>query len=240
MRSAGVLDAADAVTDNSLELSIGRSIALDVVPPKSHDALRREVEELRASRARLVLEGDAERRRLERELHEGLQQRLVALSVSLQQAVLRVETEPAAVFAELDAVARQVQDALGEAARLAERIHPPFLEQAGRLAAALRAAAAGGSVTTTVEVAALPSCRPEIARTILLCWLEALERSEPDTRPAIEVHTEGDSLVFEVVSAAGLERMRDRVEALGGHMSVATTPAGSVRASGTLPLASRA
>jgi signal transduction histidine kinase len=228
------------VTDNSLEPSIGRSIALDVVSPKSQDELRREVEELRASRERLVLDGDAERRRLERELHEGLQQRLVALSVSLQRAASRVEAEPAAVFTELDEIARQVQDALGEAARLAERIHPPLLEQAGRLAAELRAAAVRGSVTTTVEVGALPSCPPEIAHTILLCWLEALERSRPDTRPAIDVHAEDDSLVFEIVSEASLERMRDRVEALGGHMTVETTPAGTTRAAGTLPLAGRA
>ena len=138
------------------------------MPPKSHDELCREVQELRASRERLVLEGDAERRRLERELHDGLQQRLVALSVSLQQAASRVETDPAAVSTELDGIARQVQDALDGAARLAERIHPPLLEQEGRLAAALRAAAVRGGVPTTVEVGPLPRCPPETAHTILL------------------------------------------------------------------------
>lgn len=208
--------------------------------PESHDELRREIQELRASRERLVRDGDAERRRLERELHGGLQQRLVALSVSLQRAVSRVRAEPATVFTELDEIARQVQDALGEAARLAERIHPPLLEETGRLAAELRAAAVRGGVTATVEVGALPSCPSEIAHTILRCWLEALERSGPDTRPTIQVHTADDSLAFEIVSEAGLERMRDRVEALGGHMTVETTPAGSTRATGRLPLAGRA
>jgi signal transduction histidine kinase len=227
------------MTDNSPERSLGRSIALDGVSPKSQEDLRREVRELRASRERLVRDADAERRRIERELHEGLQQQLVALSVSLQQAASRAETEPAAVFTELDEIARQVQDALDEAARLAERIYTPLLEQAGRLRAALRAAAVRASVTTTVQVAALPNCPPELAHTIVLCWLEALERSRPDTRPAIDVHSDDDSLVFEIVSETRLERMRDRVEALGGRLTVETTSAGSTRARGRLPLAGR-
>jgi signal transduction histidine kinase len=225
------------MTDNSPERSLGRSIALDGVSPKSQEDLRREVRELRASRERLVRDADAERRRIERELHEGLQQQLVALSVSLQQAASRAE--PAAVFAELDEIARQVQDALDEAARLAERIYTPLLEQAGRLRAALRAAAVRASVTTTVQVAALPNCPPELAHTIVLCWLEALERSRPDTRPAIDVHSDDDSLVFEIVSETRLERMRDRVEALGGRLTLETTSDGSTRARGRLPLAGR-
>jgi len=210
------------------------------VSSKSEDELRREVAELNASRERLVLDGDAERRRLERDLHEGLQQRLVALSVSVQRAALRVKTEPTAVVTELDEIARQVQDALGEAARLAERIYTPLLEQSGRLGAALRAAAVSASVTSTVQVTVVPSCPPEIAHTIVLCWFEALERSQPGTHPAIDVHIEDHSFVFEIVSAAGLERMRDRVEALGGRLTLETTSAGSTRATGTLPLAGRA
>src|SRR5262249_36861519 len=95
-----------------------------------------EVEELRASRRRLVLAGDAWSRELERELHDGLQQQLVALSVDLQHASALVEHDPAELKSALDGLARDVQMLLDEAGRLAERIHTPLLEVRGRLAAA--------------------------------------------------------------------------------------------------------
>jgi len=92
----------------------------DETPPESLDRLRRDVAELRASRQRIVLAADADRRAIERDLHEGVQQHLVALSVQLQLARQRVEAEPSEARVLLEELERSVQEAVDEAARLAE------------------------------------------------------------------------------------------------------------------------
>ena len=98
-----------------------------------------------------MLAADDDRRRIERELHDGVQQHLVALAVNLQLASGLTEADPAAAKALLDEMKHDVQRALEEAARLAQRIHPPLLE-ASSLAASLRAAASSAGVTSSVEV----------------------------------------------------------------------------------------
>src|SRR5262249_62323517 len=85
-------------------------------------------EELRASRKRLVLAADADAHEIERQLHDGVQQRLVALAVRVQQARSTLERDSSEAKTVLDELARDVQDALDEAARLAERIHAPLLD----------------------------------------------------------------------------------------------------------------
>jgi signal transduction histidine kinase len=205
--------------------------------PESLDHLRREVEELRASRTRLVLAADALNAEIEREFHDGLQQQLVALSVGVQGASKLVEHDPAAA-ALLAEMADQVHDALDEAARLAERIHVPLLER-GRLAASLRSAAVSAGVPASVQVTADTCYPPGVARTILLSWLVALTGGETGERPAVTVREQEGMLVFEIVSAAELDEMRDRVEALGGRLEVEPMPQGGARTSGVLPLSRR-
>jgi signal transduction histidine kinase len=192
---------------------------------------------LRASRARLVLAADALNGEIERELHDGLQQQLVALSVSVQRASALVEHDPAAaeVLAE---IADQVRDALDEAARLAERIHVPLIER-GRLAAALRSAAVSAGVPASVEVTVNSSYPPEVARTVLLAWLAALTGGDTGKRPTVTVREQEGMLVFEIVSAAELAEMRDRVEALGGRLDIEPRPQGGARVTGLLPLSRR-
>ena len=134
---------------------------------------------------RLVLAADADRRRIERELHDGVQQHLVALAVNLQLANGLVDDDPRRRRRSSKRCGRDVQQALEEAAHLAQRIHPPLLETGG-LAAALRAAASSAGVTSSVEVAAGASYSPEAVTTVYLCWLEALEATAgrgDDRRP---------------------------------------------------------
>ena len=202
------------------------------------DGLRHEVAELRASRVRLVLASDAESRALERKLHEGLQQQLVALSVSLQHAATLAERDPRAVQSLLAEVAEQVQNALDEASCLADRIDAPLLEVRGRLAVALRSAAVTAGVPASVEVTAESSLPPEVARTVYLCWRDALDYVEPSTRPTVTVRAENHALTFEIVASAEakLDRMGDRLEALGGRLTVKSLAGGETRASGWLPL----
>jgi signal transduction histidine kinase len=202
------------------------------------ERLRAEVAALRASRERLVHAADADRRSIERRLHGGVQQHLVALAMRLQLAESARDSDPAAAKALLEELGRDVQDAVDEAARLAQRIYVPLLELG--FAAALRSASVSAGVPASVEVSAGSTCPPEILHTVYACWVEALEQPG-DRRPAITVQEDAGALVFEVVhgarpSAAQLETLRDRVEALGGTLTIRPEAGDGVRISGSLPL----
>ena len=211
-------------------------------PEESLERLRRDLAELRASRERIVLAADADRRAIERDLHEGVQQDLVALAVQLQLARQQVEAEPAEAMALLEELERAVQEAAGEAARLAERIYPP-LPEAGGLAAALRKAVVNRGIHASVEVDAGVTYPPEIARTVYLCCTEALEHV--GGRATLTVRGAHGAIEFDVTaggpssgkpSEAQLERLCDRVEALGGQLTGESQPGRGFRISGSLPL----
>lgn len=205
------------------------------------DRLRDALAELRASRRRLVLAADADRRAIERELHVGVQQRLVSLAVNLQLADPLIEADPEAAKALLEGMASDVQQALDETARLAQRIYPPLLRARG-LAAELRAVASSVGISASVEVDADLSCAPEQVWTIRQCWLEALEHGGTEVRPVVTVSASGGALAFDVVadfagSDTELLRLRDRTEALGGQLTIQPEPGCGTRMSGWLPLA---
>ena len=134
-----------------------------------------EVDELRAARERTAVANDAERRSLERELHDGTQQHLVTLAVNIQLARELVQRDPGAAVELLDDMGRVVQRALEETVRLAQRIYPPLLE-AGGLAAALRAAAMAAGTQTEISAPNV-QLSPETAGAVYFCWLDALPRA---------------------------------------------------------------
>ena len=202
----------------------------------------RQIEELRASRKRLVLAAAADRGRIERELHDGPQQRLVALAVELQEARRLVNVHPVAAGALIDEIAGEVDEALDALRALAHRIHPPLLG-AGGLRAALRTTAAMLGVPTRVQVppeATLPS---ELAGVVYFSCTDALEHLGEMAKIAITVRQEEGTVVFEIVAEgsdsatadADLTPMRDRLEALGGRLTIASER-GHSRISGSLPI----
>jgi signal transduction histidine kinase len=194
------------------------------------------VDELRASRARLVRAADTDRRTIERGLHDGLQQRLVALAASLELGRRTADADPEAMKALLVELRSDVQEALDEAAKLAHRIYPPLLD-AGGLGAALRAAAAIAGVPTRVEVSGGDAYPTEVAATVYFCCVEVLDHAGAGA--IVEVRAEGDTLSFEVVAdvaPADLGALRDRVEALGGSLTTGPDRSGGTRISGALPL----
>lgn len=197
------------------------------------------VEALNASRKRLLVAADAARRKLERDLHAGVQQHLVALAVNLQLAGALTDSDPAAAKALLEEMGRDVQQALDETAQLAQRIYPPLLE-AGGLAVALRSAAASLGITASVEVEADARYPQEIAAAVYWCCLEALEHADAGLHATIAVRDEEGALAFEIVAqgdhSAELERLRDRVEALGGRLTIQSGPGRSARLCGAIPL----
>jgi signal transduction histidine kinase len=203
------------------------------------DGLRREIEELRASRRRLALEADTERRDIERALHEGVQQDLVGLAANLEVAAGSVDSDPAAAKALLNELQRETRRALTEMQKLANRIFPPLLE-AGGLVAELRAAAsrAGVQARIDVDVVASPSS-PEIAGAVYFCALDAFERAPAGTPVVVSVRGEEGALAFEIEADGDLGSERraphDRVEALGGRVTI-TAGGDRTTVAGSLPL----
>lgn len=204
------------------------------------DRLRAEVGALRASRRRLAEVDDADRRRIERELHQGVQQHLVALAANLQLAAGLIAADPPAARTLLEDVARDVDLAIAAARDLARDIYPPLLDSGG-LAVAIRSAAARTNVPTHVDVEAHAACPPAIARAVYLCCLELFEHADAGTEAAVTVRNEAAALAFEVVASWGTSNVdtvpiRDRVEALGGRLTVDSLPGGATRVAGSMPL----
>jgi signal transduction histidine kinase len=231
------------------KITTRRSITLEARPVEALrealDQLRLEVAELRASRERLILAADADRRTIERRLHDGPQQHLVALAANLELARHLADGDSAAAKALLEEMRRDVHQALDETGRLAHRIYPPLLE-AGGLAVALRTAAASAGVPTHIDVPAGVRYPPEVAGTVYFCCLEVLEWAGNGARATVTVRDEEGALAFEVVAgdagpavtapSAILTRFRDRVEGLGGRLTVRSESGDSIRVSGSLPV----
>lgn len=202
--------------------------------------LRVELEELRASRRRLVLAADADRRTIERDLHDGVHQHLISLAVSLQLAGQADGSDSTSLPAPLDEMVRAVHDVLEETARLAQRIHPATLE-AGDLAALLRSASTAAGVRARVDVSAAGSYPPEAVMTIHLAWLDTLARAGADAPTSIDVRDTVDALTFEITApaieaTADLDRLRGRVEALGGRLTITPSRRGAAVVACSLPI----
>lgn len=164
-----------------------------------------EIEELRASRARVLEAADAERRRTERSLHDGVQQHLVALAVNLQLARQLVDKNPAALPALLDELSRDVHAALESVRELAREIYPPLLLDLG-LAVALRSAG--------VKVETDRRFPPAIEAAAYFCCVDLLR---PDAN--VRVWEEDDTLVF-AANGDPSAVVVDRVAALGGTLMI--------------------
>jgi signal transduction histidine kinase len=217
----------------------------------SLNELEMQADELRASRARVVAAADAERRRIERDLHDGAQQHLVALAVNLRLARELADSDPAGARAVLEELAGDVHDALEEIRDLAHGIYPQLLVDRG-LSEGLRAALSRAPVRARLETSAIGRYRPEVEATVYFCCLEALQNvgkhAGGDARATLRVWEEQGGLHFEVADdgagfdpriearGSGLTNMSDRLGALGGRLSVASAPGDGTRIAGAVPL----
>jgi signal transduction histidine kinase len=191
------------------------------------------VEELQSSRERLVTSEGETRRRLERDLHDGAQQRLVTLSMDLRMARARADASGDVELAtSLDAAEQELARSLGELRELARGIHPAILTQSG-LGAALRSLVERAAVP--VELRSVPDRRfsPEIEATAYFFVSEALANvakhaeasrawvaaEDGAERLAIEVRDDGVGGAA-IDGGSGLRGLADRVEAVGGHIDV--------------------
>jgi len=214
--------------------------------------LRVRERELRASRERLVAAADAERARIERDLHDGAQQQLVALAVNLQLARTLVDTDPERaqrLLAELQQAARAATE---ELRRISHGIYPPTLRESG-LGAALDEATAGSA--TPVHVHAPAARAPaDVEAAVYFACMEAINNATKHaaaSRISVTVAVDADRLAFEVVddgsgfdvdavgagSGRGLRNMVDRIGAVDGAMTVDRGHGGTgTRVLGSVPL----
>ncbi len=211
--------------------------------------LEQRLAEVRASRARLVAAGDEERRRLERDLHDGAQQRLVSVVLLLRMAGRRPgDALPAEVRTLLAGTVDELQTAITELRELARGIRPAILTEAG-LVAAVRSLADRIPMAVALTVGTVPRLDATVEATAYFVASEALtnalKHAETD-HADVRITVEGAELRVEVTDpgvggadvegGTGLAGLRDRVQALGGELEVASGAGGTtVRA--VIPLA---
>lgn len=204
-------------------------------------------EDLSASRARLVKAGDEQRRKLERNLHDGAQQRLVSLALTLRLARRQLETDPAAAALSLEGAANELDHALEELRELARGLHPAALTEQG-LGPALHAVAR--KLPLEIEISAPDERLPEnIEATVYYIVLEALTnvaRHAEATCAKVTIEKSGNALRFEITddgrggadpaAGSGILGLRDRAEAVGGTLFVISPPGKGTLVTAQVPL----
>ena len=228
------------------------NVELDSALQRSLEELRQQAGELQESRARIVAASDAARRQIERNLHDGAQQHLVALAVNVRLARKLAETDPEASLEILDELGTGLQNAVQELRALAHGIYPPLLADRG-IEEALRSAAGRAALPAQVEASGLSRQPAEVEAAVYFCCLEALQNAGKhagsEATVSVRVWEEPGALLFEVTDdgagfdpngskgkGAGFVNMGDRVGAMGGVLQVRSAPGAGTTVAGRIPL----
>ncbi len=242
-----------AMTELARQVGLAlHNVTLDSALQESIDEVRRQADELRASRARIVQAGDEQRRAIERDLHDGAQQHLVALAVSVRLARQLVTTDPDQAGQMLDQLGTDLQEAVRELRNLAHGIYPPLLAERG-LAEALAAAAGRAALPTSVHTDDLGRYPQPTEAAVYFCVLEALQNAAKHAgdgaQATITVREDEGALLFEVaddgagfdttsgvLGGHGFVNMADRVGAIGGTVTVESASGAGTSVAGRIPL----
>ncbi|HEX6487562.1 MAG TPA: histidine kinase [Candidatus Dormibacteraeota bacterium] len=213
--------------------------------------LQARLEELRLSRQRLVEAQDQERRRIERNLHDGAQQNLVALKVKLGLAEHLLGIDPDKARAALTELKTDADEAINTLRELARGIYPPLLAERG-LASALEAQARKATVPVEIDSDGVGRYAEAVEAAVYFCVLEALQNVQKyagASQATVRLRAQDGALQFEVSDdgrgfdpalvqrGAGLVNMSDRIDALGGSLTLSSRPGGGAVVSGTVPAA---
>jgi signal transduction histidine kinase len=230
----------DSALDEDYELveAVGAASMLALENERLQQDLRRAVEDLQASRKRLVTVGALERRKIERDLHDSSQQQLVAIRIQLE--LVREQTGPdSAIASQLAEIAEELDRALDELRAVSQGIFPPLLEEEG-LASALRQAMRRAAVAVKADIQEVGRLPEEVETAIYFCCLEALQNSAKhggeDVVVSIRLWKEPHLVRFAIVddgvgfvlsrnhNGTGLTNMSDRLGAIGGTISIRSAP----------------
>ena len=210
----------------------------------SEGRLAEHAAQLAASRTRLITAADEERRRLERDLHDGAQQHLVALAVLLQLARSAEGDRYQPLLIEASGL---LETAIAEIRSLALGIYPPLLVSGG-LAEALPAVAARAPVPVKINLQGLRRYPVSIEAALYFCCSEALQNAAkhggPDTTVTVTAHVEDRMLTLTISDTCrgfdpatvgtGLTNMTDRLSAIGGHLAIHTAPGSGSRVTASI------
>ena len=227
------------------------NVRLDSALQASLDELQVRNIELQASRARIVAAADESRRRIERNLHDGAQQHLVAMAVKLGLARQLLQKDPSIVDGLLEELRADVQLTVGELRELAHGIYPPLLRDRG-IGEALVAAANRSPIPTAVEAGGVGRFDTELEAAVYFCCLEAMQNAGKHAGDgatiAVTVTRTGDEVAFSIAddgagfdTAAfagghGFVNMGDRLGAIGGRLQVDSAVGAGTTISGSLPV----
>jgi signal transduction histidine kinase len=212
--------------------------------------VRSSLREVQESRARILATADEERRRIERDLHDGAQQRLVALRIKLELAEELVLRDPGRGRELLHEIGDETEEALEDVRSLAHGVYPALLTQRG-LVDALRDAALRSPIPVELDASGIGRYSPEVESAAYFCCLEAVQNAFKHASGASRITivlTDDGELSFEIIDDGpgfdsrttppgdGLANMRDRLAAIGGDLTLLTEPGRGTRVIGVLPV----
>jgi signal transduction histidine kinase len=244
-------DAALVELAHQLGLAL-HNVRLDSALQASLDELAERNRELQASRLRIVNASDSSRREIERNLHDGAQQHLVALAVKvgLIRSIAQEDDDTETVLTMLDTLREDVQVTISQVRELAHGIYPPLLRDGG-LGDALRAAATRSPLPCEVDVQLPGRYEQDVETAAYFCTLEAMQNAGKhageaaritvraravDGRLVVELCDDGVGFDLETVSLShGFVNMRDRIGALGGDLEVWSAPGSGARITASIP-----
>ncbi len=241
-----VYDGGDEETEETVA-TIASAAGLRMENERLDAELRARLQELRASRARIVEAGYRERRRVERDLHDGAQQRLMALALNLKLARSKLDDDPAEAGGLLDEASAELEQATAELRELARGIHPGLLADRG-LVPALEALASRAPVPVELTAAVAERPAPGVEAATYFLVSEALANVAKHSgaeRASVSVAQADGSLSVEVSDdgrggadpgGSGLQGLADRVAALDGSFSVRDGERGGTVVRATIPL----
>jgi signal transduction histidine kinase len=227
-----------------------RNVRLSAELANSLEAISAQAAEIRASRRRIVDNQDAERRRVERDIHDGAQQYLVALMVKLRVTRTLARRDPERARGMIDDLRHIVTEALETLSDLAQGIHPPVLTEQG-LGAALRRQEANPAIHVSVQDDGLARYPIEVEAAVYFACLEALNNATkhaPGSNVVVRLDERGGHLRFSIRDdgsgfdpeerrpGSGLGNMVDRVAALGGALDITSAPSRGTLVAGRVPL----
>ena len=244
-------------TDPELVAAAGQALLLAIENGRLTAELQSTNTELRATRARIVATGDAERRKIERDLHDGAQQHLVALSIRVGLARELADPEAAQ---RLDDVGKELEEILEELRDLAHGLYPPLLRELG-LREALASAVRRSASPAKLEAAAIGRYPEDVEAAVYFCCVEGLQNVDKHAgsgaTAVVRLWEQDGRLYFEVVddgvgygvgsdldsalhAGQGLANMSDRIAALGGTLVVESTPGRGTAVRRSIPVADAA
>jgi signal transduction histidine kinase len=227
---------------------------MTVVTPDTYGQidLQSLLDELKSATRRVVTAGDMERRRIERNLHDGAQQRLMAVRLELGMVSERLEDDPATARRELDRLRGELDRALEELRELAHGLYPPLLASDGLLAA-ISGTARRAPIPVRVDSPGIPRLSQAIENAVYFCCMEAVQNAIKHggegvrvvirlsvRHGALEFRVSDDGLGFDratVPFGYGLTSLADRATALGGEVVIISRLGEGTSLTGQIPLA---